>query len=135
MPTYAIEKDVLKLTTGVQKTYASQNKRNRKTKKTFDFEGEGTGCIRCLEDARESFCIGTYLPIIDTLIAEVRRKKRVYCILLQNFKFLLNLNTWAISDIESAASKMLKVSASDLDSDFPSEVVQCALCFSVTFIS
>ena len=30
-----IEKDSLKLTTGIQKTYVSQNKRNRKTKKTL----------------------------------------------------------------------------------------------------
>ena len=67
-----IEKDGLKLTTGIQKTYVSQNKRNRKTKKTFDYEGEDTGCTTALEDARESFRIGTYLPIIDTLIAEVR---------------------------------------------------------------
>ena len=44
----------------------------------------------------------------------------------QNFNFLLNLNTWAISDIENAASKLLKVCASDLDSDFPSEVVHFA---------
>ena len=44
-------------------------------------------------------------------------------ILLQNLIFLLSLNTWAISDIENAASKLLKVYASDLDSDFPSEVV------------
>ena len=118
-----IEKDGLKLTTFIQKTYASQNKRNRKTKKTFDYEGEDTGCTRALEDAHESFCIGTYLPIINTLIAEVRRRKSVYCILQQNFNFLLNLNTWAISDIENAASKLLKVYASVLDSDFPSEVV------------
>ena len=99
-----IEKDVLKLTTFIQKTYASQNKRNQKTKKTFDYEGEDTGCTRALEDAPESFCIGTYLPIIETLIAEVRRQKSVYNILQQNFNFLLNLNTWAISDIENAAS-------------------------------
>ena len=95
-----IEKDGLKLTTGIQKTYVSPNKRNRKTKKTFDYEGEDTGCTRALKDARESFCIRTYLPIIDTLIAEVRRRKFVYCILQQNFDFLLNLNTWAISDIQ-----------------------------------
>ena len=44
----------------------------------------------------------------------------------QNFNFLLNLNTWAISDIENAASKSLKVYASNLDSDFPSEVVHFA---------
>ena len=102
-----IEKDGLKLTTGIQKTYVSQNKRNRKTKKTFGYEAEDTGCSRSLEDARKSFRIGTYLPIIDTLIAEVRRRKRMYCILQQNFKFLLNLNTWAISDIENAANKLL----------------------------
>ena len=36
------EKDGLKLTTGIQKTYASQNKHNRKTKKTFDYERENT---------------------------------------------------------------------------------------------
>ena len=90
----------------------SPNKRNRKTKKTFDYEGENTGCTRALEDARESFRIGTYLPIIDILIAEVRRRKSVYCILQQNFNFLLNLNTWAISDIENAASKLLKVRGS-----------------------
>ena len=47
----------------------------------------------------------------------------MYCILQQNFNFLLNLNTWAIRDIENAASKSLKVYASNLDSDFPSEVV------------
>ena len=46
------------LTTGIQKTYTSQNKRNRKTK-TFDYEGEDTECIRSLEDARKFFCIGT----------------------------------------------------------------------------
>ena len=92
----------------------SPNKRNRKTKKTFDYEGE---------DARESFRIGTYLPIIDTLIAEVRTRKFVHCILQQNFNFLLNLKAWAISDIEIAASKLLKVCAMDLDSGFPSEVV------------
>ena len=46
----------------------------------------------------------------------------MYCILQQNFNFLLNLNTWAISDMENAASKFLKVYASNLDSDFPSEV-------------
>ena len=39
---------------------------------------------------------------------------------------MLNLNTWAITDIENAASKSLKVFASNLDSDFPSEVVQFA---------
>ena len=76
-----IEKDGLKLTPGIQKTYVSPNKRKRKTKKTFDYEGEDTGCTRALEDARESFRIGTYLPIIGTLIAEVRRRKSVYCIL------------------------------------------------------
>ena len=59
-----IEKNGLKLTTGTQKTYASQNKRNRKTKKTFDCKGEDTGWTRALEDARESFRIGTYLPIM-----------------------------------------------------------------------
>ena len=36
---------------------------------------------------------------------------------------MLNLNTWAISEIENAASRSLKVYASNLDSDFPSEVV------------
>ena len=126
------EKDGLKLTTGMQKTYVSPNKRNRKTKKTFDYEGEDTGYTRALEDARRSFRIGTYFPIIDLLIAEVRRRKFVYCIWQQNFDFLLNLNTWAISDIENAASKSLKVYASNLDSDFPSEVVHFAfhLCSS-----
>ena len=121
-----IEKDGLKLTTCIQKTYASQNKRKRKTKKTFDYEGEDTGCTTALEDAREFFRIGTYLPIINTLIAEVRRRKSVYCILQQNFNFLLNLNTWAINDIENVACKLLKLYASDLDSDFPSEVVHFA---------
>ena len=121
-----IEKDGLKLTTGMQKSYVSPNKRNRKTKKTFDYEGEDTGCTTVLEDARESFRIGTYLPIIDLSIAEVRRRKFVYCTLQQNFNFLLNLNTWAISDIENSASKSLKVYASNLDSDFPSEVVHFA---------
>ena len=116
----------MKLTTGIQKTYASQNKRSRKTKKTLDYEGEDTGYTRALEDARKSFHIGTYLPIIDFLIAEVRRRKFVYCILQQNFNLLLNLNTWAINDIENAASKLLKVYASNLDSDFPSEVVHFA---------
>ena len=47
----------------------------------------------------------------------------MYCILQQNFNFLLNLNTWTISDIENAASKLLKVYANNLDSDFSSEVV------------
>ena len=79
-----------------------------------------------MQNARESFRIGTYLPIIDTLIAEVRRRKTVYCILQQNFNFLLNLNIWAISNIENVARKLLKVYASDLDSDFPSEVVHFA---------
>ena len=128
-----IEKDGLKLTTGIQKTYASQNKSNQKTMKTFDYEGEDTGCTRALEDARESFCIGTYPPIIDSLIAEVRKRNSVYCILQQNCNFLLNLNTWAISDIENAARKLLKVYASDLDSDLPSELVHFA--FSFMFIS
>ena len=64
-----IEKDGLKFTTGMQKTYVSPNKPNQKTKKTFDYEGEDTGYTRALEDAHESFCIGTYVQIIDTLIA------------------------------------------------------------------
>ena len=119
-----IKKDGLKLTTGIHKNYVSLNTRNRKTKKIFDYEGEDIGCTRALEDARESFRIGTYLPIIDTLIAEVRTRKSVYCILQQSF--LLNLNTWAISDIENAASKLLKVYANNLDSDFPSEIVHFA---------
>ena len=102
------EKDGLKLTTGMQKTYVSPNKRNRKTKKTFNYEGEDTGYTRALEDARQSFRIGTYLLIIDSLIAEVRRRKFVHCIWQQNFNFLLNLNAWAISNIENAASKLLK---------------------------
>ena len=118
-----IEKDGLKLTTGIQKTYVSPNKRNRKTKKTFDYEGDDTGCARALEVARQSFRIGTYLPIVDTIIAEVRTRN---CMLQQSFNFLLNLNTWAISEMENAASKSLKVYASDLDSDFPSEVVHFA---------
>ena len=128
-----IEKDGLKLTTGIQKTYASQNKSNQKTMKTFDYEGEDTGCTRALEDARESFCIGTYLLVNDNLITEVRKRKSVYCILQQNCNFLPNLNTWAISDIENAARKLLKVYASDLDSDLPSELVHFA--FSFMFIS
>ena len=119
------EKDGLKLTTGMQKTYVSPNKRKRKTRKTFDYEGEDTGYTGALEDARQSFCIGTYFPIIDLLIAEVRRKF-LSSIWQQNFNFLLILNTWAISDIENAASKLLKVYASNLDRDFPSEVVQFA---------
>ena len=90
------EKDGLKLTTGMQKTNVSPNKRNRKMKKTFDYEGEDTGYTRALEDAKQSFRIATYFPIIDSLIAEVRRRKFVYCIWQQNFNFLLNLNTWAI---------------------------------------
>ena len=53
-----IEKDGLKLTTRIQKTYVSPNKRNRKTKKTFDYEAEDTGCTRALEYAQESFRIG-----------------------------------------------------------------------------
>ena len=52
-----IEKDGMKLTTGIQKAYVSPNKRNRKIKKTFDYEGEDAGCTRALNDARESFCI------------------------------------------------------------------------------
>ena len=120
------EKDGLKLTIGMQKAYVFPNKRNPKTKKTFDYEGEHTGYTRALKGARESFRIGTYLPIIDLLIAEVRRRKFVYCILQQNFNFLLNLNTWVISNIENAASKSFKVYASNLDSDFSSEVVHFA---------
>ena len=50
----------------------------------------------------------------------------MYCIRQQNFNFLLNLNTWAISDIENAASKLLKVYASNFNSDFPLEVVHFA---------
>ena len=108
-----------------------QTNATEKTKKTFDYEGEDTGYTRALEDARQSFRNGTYFPIIDLLIAEVRRKF-VYCIWQQNFNFLLNLNIWAISDIENAASKSSKVYASNLDSNFPSEVVQFAfhLCSS-----
>ena len=87
------EKYGLKLTTGMQKTYVSPNKRNRKPKKTFDYKGEDTGSTRTLEDARQFFRIETYFPIIDLLIAEVRRRKFVYCIWQQNFNFLLNLNT------------------------------------------
>ena len=41
--------------------------KDQKTKKTFDYEGEDIGCTRPLEDARESFRIGIYLPIIDRL--------------------------------------------------------------------
>ena len=91
----------MKLTPGIQKTYVSPNKRNRKTKKNFDYEVEDTGCSTALEDAQESFRIETYLPIIDTLIAEVRRRKSVYCILQQNFNLLLN-----VSDVENAANKL-----------------------------
>ena len=87
------EKDGLKLTTGMQKTYVTPNKRNRKTKKTFDYEGEDTGYTRALEDARQSFRIETYFPIIDLLIAEVRKRKSVYCIWQQNINFLLNLKS------------------------------------------
>ena len=79
-----IEKDSLKLTTCIQKTYASQNKRNQKTKKTFDYEGEDTRCTRVLEDARESFRIGTYLPIIDT---DCRSKKTKICVLYIAIEF------------------------------------------------
>ena len=50
----------------------------------------------------------------------------MYCVWQQNFIFLLNLNTWAISDKENPASKTLKVYASNLDSDFPSKVVHFA---------
>ena len=38
----------------------------------------------------------------------------------------MNLNTWAIGDVENAASKLLKEYPSDLDSDFPSTVVHFA---------
>ena len=79
------------------------------------------------------FVFGTYFPIIDTLIAEVRRRKSVYCILQQDFNFLPNLNTWAISNIENAASKLLKVYANNLDSDFPSEVVHFAFHLRLSF--
>ena len=56
-----IEKHGLKLTSGIQKTYVSQNKRNRKKKKNFDYEGEDTGCTTALEDAGESFRIWNLL--------------------------------------------------------------------------
>ena len=36
------------------------------------------------------------------------------------------MDTWAISNIENAASKLLKGYANNLDSDFPSEVVHFA---------
>ena len=65
-----------------------------------------------------TFRIGTYLPIIDTLIAEVRTRKFVYCILQQNFNFWLNLIIWAISDIEHSASKSLKVYAAIMIATF-----------------
>ena len=55
-----IEKEGLELTTGIQKTYQSRNKRNHKINTTFDYEGEDTECTRSLEDARKSFRIGTY---------------------------------------------------------------------------
>ena len=41
----------------------------------------------------------------------------------QNFYFLLSLNTWAISNIENAANKLLKIYAGDSDNDFPLEAV------------
>ena len=50
----------------------------------------------------------------------------MYCILQQNFNFWLNLDTWAISDIENAASKLLKGYANNFDSYFPLEVVHFA---------
>ena len=50
----------------------------------------------------------------------------MYRIWQENFNFLLNLNTWAISNMENAASKSLKVYASNLDSDFHSKVVHFA---------
>ena len=59
-------------------------------------------------------------------MAEVRRRKFVYCILQQDFNFLPNLNTWAINDIEKAASKSFKVYASNLNSGSPSKVVHFA---------
>ena len=77
---------------------------NEKRRRLLIVKERTLDALRALEDARESFRIGTYLPIIDTLIAEVRRRKSVYCILQQNFNFLLNLITWAISDIENAVS-------------------------------
>ena len=72
------------------------------------------------------FVLELTFQLLDLLIAEVRRRKSVCCILRQNFNLLLNLNTCAISGIENAASKLLKVYASDLDSDFPSEAVHFA---------
>ena len=42
------------------------------------------------------------------------------------FKTITITTTLLISDIENAGSKLLKVYASNLDSDFPSEVVQFA---------
>ena len=52
-----IKKDDFKLTTGIQKTYVSLNKRNRKTKKTFDYEGEDTGCTRALKMLENPFVL------------------------------------------------------------------------------
>ena len=122
----AIEKDALKLATGTEKTYSSQNKRKRKAKKNFDYEGNDASGAGLLEDARESFRIETYLPIIDTLVAEIRRRKFVYCTLQKKFDFLLNLHKWSIDDIKHAAHLLLKEYSSDLDSDFPGEIVHFA---------
>ena len=55
---------------------------------------------------------------------EDEKQCTAYC---NRFIFLLNLKICAISDIENAASKLLKVYANDLDRDFPSEVVHFAL--------
>ena len=121
----AIEEDALKLTTGTEKTYSSQNKRKRKAKKNFDYEGNDASGAGLLEDACESFRIETYLPIIDTLVAEIRRRKFVYCTLQKKFHFLLNVHKWSIDDIKHAAHLLLKEYSSDLASDFP-EIVHFA---------
>lgn len=97
--------------------------RKRKPKLFFDEKQESSDSDSNL-DAKEYFRTGTYLVIIDRLIAELQRRAVAYEMIFKRFGFILNLLTLDDKNILSCCRELVKIYSKDLQDTFPDECVQ-----------
>lgn len=93
-------------------------------RKVFADETRGAGVEGTL-DERTAFKNNVFLKIIDSLIANLARRRKAYEVVFSRFEVLSLLLSCSseLSEVERAASKLCKLFPEDISSDFPNECV------------
>lgn len=93
--------------------YAEKGKRERKRGQRLT-SNDGPG-EEVLPNVREKFKIESFLPIIDTLIAELTRRGTAYSSIGNLFSFFRHLKTLSLSDIEKKCQALCKIYHADIE--------------------